>query len=214
VRYAFHGKVRATGQQIDGFVDADNSADAIDQLADQGIIGVQTVRPIHAPAKNALMLGNGDGAEQADQHAPEIVLTQLVDKLTSLVGQVEKILSRPMAVGAPVRTGSAGAQRHAGNPQQNAALKAIFETNLDLRKSLEKLAHAAASIRPANGTAAKADGASADPAAKNIPIPAPAREPAVHPAAAVSAMPRDVAPHAPTPPRERPAAPVHAQPAA
>jgi hypothetical protein len=145
-----------------------------------------------------------------------MVLVQLVDKLTSLVGQVEKILSRPMTVGAPVRMGSASAQRHAGNPQQNAALKAIFETNLDLRKSLEKLAHAAASIRPANAAplnTAKADGASSDSSNNiNIPAPAPAREPAVHPAAAVAPMPREVTPHPATPPRERPA--VHAQPAA
>jgi hypothetical protein len=206
VRYAFHGKVRATGQQVDGFVDAPNSADAIDQLADQGIIGVQTVRPAPLPGHVQALLGHSDGSENG---APEFVLTQLVDKLTSLVGQVEKILSRPMMISGPARSSNASAQRHPANAAQNAALKAIFETNLDLRKSLEKLAHAAASIRPANGSA-KADGA---PAESSGPmVAAPAREPTVHPAAPVSPMPREIASHPVAPPRERPA--VHAQPAA
>jgi len=211
VRYAYHGKVRATGELVDGFIEADNSSDAIDQLADEGIIGVQTVRP--APLPHQKLLAGADG------HPPsaELVLTNLVDKLTGLVGQVERLLSRPMHVagGAPVR-GNASAQRHAGNPQQNAALKAIFETNVELRRSLEKLAHVTASMKPNNAAnnGAKSEAlpvestvvATAAPA-----VAAPGREPVVHPAAVISTVPREATPH-PTPSvRERT---VHAQPAA
>jgi hypothetical protein len=214
VRYAYHGKIRATGEAVDGFIEADNSSDAIDQLADEGIIGVQTVRP--APLPHQKMLVGPDG------HAPsaEVVLTNLVDKLTGLVGQVERLLSRPVHVtgGAPVR-GNASAQRHAGNPQQNAALKAIFETNVELRRSLEKLAHVTASMKPANAASngAKTEALPVEStviATAPVAAPAPAREAAVHPAAVIAPVvpvTREAAPH-PTPSvRERP---VHAQPAA
>ncbi len=57
-----------------------------------------------------------------------------------------------MAVGAPVRgEGLSKIKRPGGgNEAQNAALRDIFQTNMDLRRSLEKLAVATANMRPAD----------------------------------------------------------------
>jgi hypothetical protein len=167
VRYAFHGKVRGTGQVVDGYVEANNSAEAIDRLADQGIIGVHTVRPDPLPMRNTIQLAganaqlpapvDSDGAHSLPL-APDQVLTQLVDKLSSLVGQVEGILSRPMHFGggagaAPVR-GSRAARPMHPSTEQNAVLKAIFQTNVDLRKSLMKLTDVSKTLQPAAAAAA------------------------------------------------------------
>lgn len=174
VRYSFHGKMRFTGQPVDGFVEAPSSTEAIDRLADQGIIGVYTVRPDPLPVQNAIMLSGPAGLGAAITGAPvnplslaspdlssgpgTVVLTQLVDKLTTLVGQVEKILARPIAVHTgPVRgDGAAKTKRIAGPSEaQNSALRAIFETNLDLRQSLAKLGSpAAAPVAVANAVKA------------------------------------------------------------
>ena len=67
MRYSFHGKVRANGQQVDGFVEAANATEAIDRLADRGIIGVYSVRPEPKPIKNAVRLaGEAEPPEEKD----------------------------------------------------------------------------------------------------------------------------------------------------
>jgi len=71
VRYSFHGKVRANGQQVDGFVEAANATEAIDRLADRGIIGVYSVRPEPKPVKNAVRL-SGE-AEPPDEPDPRYI---------------------------------------------------------------------------------------------------------------------------------------------
>ena len=167
MRYAFHGKMRMTGQEVDGYVDAISSSDAIDRLADQGIIGVYTVRPEPLPPKNAITLtGNAPAIVDLPQMVTTLTqevarrsvaplaesgaLISLVEKLTTLVGQVEKILARPMPVySGPVRESNGAARaKRPSNELQNNALKAIFETNLDLRKSLVKLGSTAAIAAP------------------------------------------------------------------
>jgi hypothetical protein len=161
VRYAFHGKVRATGQVVDGFVEASSSSEAIDRLADQGIIGVHTVRPDPLPPRNSILLAGQESGQPVPQlesavGAPEIVLTSLVDKLTKLVGQVENLLSRPMQA-MPQRGGAKAKSRSDKNNSdaQNTVLAAIFETNMDLRKSLVKLADVTATLAaPAQAAAA------------------------------------------------------------
>jgi hypothetical protein len=209
VRYAFHGKIRATGKPIDGIIDALNSEEAFDKLADQGIIGVQTVRAIPMPARSPAMLPGPDQAagtaQEVSGSASEIVLTQLVDKLTSLVGQVERLVSRGgvQMVAGPARNKGATTQRHPASSAQSAALKAIFETNLDLRKSLEKLNHVTSSFR-SSGSSTPSSGTAQAP-----------RDGAVHPAAAVSPVPaalRDSGSSSAAPPP--PPRAVHAQPAA
>jgi hypothetical protein len=188
VRYAFHGKVRGTGHVVDGYVEANNSAEAIDRLADQGIIGVHTVRPDPLPVRNAIQLAGpngqpGVGAENGNMPAlpllaPEQVLTQLVEKLSSLVGQVEGILSRPMNFSgggaAPVR-GSRSARSMHPSTEQNAVLKAIFQTNVDLRKSLMKLADVSKSLQPQAAAEAPKNGEE-----QELARPAAAAAPAHH----------------------------------
>ncbi len=67
MRYSFHGKVRANGQQVDGFVEAANATEAIDRLADRGIIGVYSVRPEPKPVKNAVRLsGEAEPPDEPD----------------------------------------------------------------------------------------------------------------------------------------------------
>ena len=171
MRYSFHGKVRATGQQVDGFVEAPSSTEAIDRLADQGIIGVHTVRPEVRQPKNAVVIGPdlGDHDEQpkalpapAQYQAPapvvahmpappvsagtESVLAQLVEKLSTLTVQVEKLLSRPSQViyqSGPARGGGGGGKSDKKSKNisdaQNSTLRDIFMTNMDLRRSLDKL---------------------------------------------------------------------------
>ncbi len=65
MRYSFHGKKRNTGETVDGFIEAANSTEAIDRLADQGIIGVYTVRPDPLPLRNALASGGAASTELA-----------------------------------------------------------------------------------------------------------------------------------------------------
>jgi len=143
VRYSFHGKMRTTGQTVDGHIDAPSSSEAIDLLADQGIIGVYSVfaDPL-APS-----------APKPAAPTPDMVLQALVDKLTGLVGQVETILSKPVVQYVRQSEGGRGPSRRASLPQrntneaQNSALKDIFQNNLELRKSLEKLANLANAVR-------------------------------------------------------------------
>lgn len=206
MRYSFHGKVRATGQPIDGFVEAANSEQAIDRLADQGIIGVYTVRPEPLPPTNAVMLA---GDPQAASHgtSAEGVLTQLVDKLTTLVGQVERLLSRPVQHAGPARGEAGGSSRmRSSHPSemQNSALQAIFQTNMELRRSLERLAGVSPSAMRGgenghNGAPSSAPGNES-------------RTATVTPVAAVStssSTPAVREPAAPPQPRDPPTASIH-----
>ncbi len=147
MRYAFRGKSRATLQPISGHVEAANSESAIDKLADNGIIGVLTVRPDPLPEV---------AAPTTDE-----VLAELVEKMDRLMGHVEKLMARPTVT---VRDGASGKPiGHNGRPQltQDAALKEILRTNLDLRKSLEKLSPGVSTRskeREASGSAKPHDG--------------------------------------------------------
>src|SRR5277367_4971238 len=100
MRYGFHGKKRGTLEPIDGYIEANSAIDAIDQLADEGVIGVQTVRQIHPRKPNAIsFVGDFEEAIEASdgstESTSEVVLNQLVVKMASLVSEVEKILARP-----------------------------------------------------------------------------------------------------------------------
>ncbi len=192
MRYSFHGKVRANGQQVDGFVEAANATEAIDRLADRGIIGVYSVHPEPKPTKNAVRLAGEPEPEENEprqlprpqrmpavvpkriasrpQPAPqppapvaaapapapvtpvissatETALLAMMEKMTALMARVEHALSRPVSVihqGGPVRatSGFTPAKRSGRIPQdvQSNTLHDIFQNNLDLRKSLDKLA--------------------------------------------------------------------------
>jgi hypothetical protein len=208
VRYSFHGKVRATGQQVDGYVEAETSGEAIDRLADQGIIGVYSVRAEPKQPRQSVLLAGTPEFERSqfadpDQprkgrralpapppepvYAPppqlaapapavapvpavvgsvtDATMLMLVEKLTSLITHVQKVLDRPAQVvyaSGPAREGGGkgGAKRapRAISDSQNSTLKDIFQNNLDLRRSLAKLAE---TVTPeaapvTNGTAAVA----------------------------------------------------------
>ena len=194
MRYSFHGKVRATGQQVDGYVEAETSTEAIDRLADQGIIGVYSVRAEPKAPRNPVLLAGTPEFDRAQFESPDsprpkrkalpapsqylapvplpqpqpdpvvpsvalpvaapaasvsdAVMGQLVDKLSVLIGQMQKFLDRPAQViyqsGGPAREGGGkgGAKRASRNVSdaQNSTLKDIFQNNLDLRRSLQKLA--------------------------------------------------------------------------
>jgi hypothetical protein len=214
VRYSFHGKVRATGQQVDGFVEAANATQAIDRLADQGIIGVYSVRPEEKIPKNAVILAGQEVPEeeappqrrlerssgsssrqrpipavavprvppsQVQEHLPPpqvtpqpapaqapadgntAILTQLVEKVSALMLQVEKLMSRPSQViyqsSGPARSGGGGGKKSSRIPNeaQNNTLRDIFLTNLDLRQSLEKLATTVGPSTPKNGAIANGE---------------------------------------------------------
>ncbi len=222
MRYSFHGKVRATGQQVDGYVEAETSTEAIDRLADQGIIGVYSVRAEPKQPRNAVLVAGTPEFERALLESAEPgqrqkrkalpsarnqsfvpvevpvaappppppveppvvalaapvpgvsdgVMLQLVDKLTILIGQMQKFLDRPAQViyqsgGGEGRGGGGGGKKKATSRNisdaQNSTLRDIFQNNLDLRRSLEKLANTVTpEAAPANGT------------------PAPASEPVAH----------------------------------
>jgi hypothetical protein len=98
----------------------------------------------------------------------EIVFTSLVDKLGSLLTHVEKLLEKPpqqviyqnhtTMAPAPVREANQRLRRPHPNMTGNSTLRDIFQTNLDLRQSLEKLANnggngGAPSAGPGNGAA-------------------------------------------------------------
>lgn len=184
MRYSFHGKVRATGQTVDGYVDAPNASMAIDRLADRGIIGVYSVRPEPKPPKNAVRLDGDNTPEPADEEKPpprleapaaapapaaraeagsEAVFSQLVDKLGTLLVQVEKLLSRPpqqqviyqTAASGPIRDGHARAKKPAAHEVNGSTLREIFQSNLDLRNSLEKLANSTGAASRMTEAAAK-----------------------------------------------------------
>jgi hypothetical protein len=202
VRYSFHGKVRTNGQQVDGFVEAANATEAIDRLADRGIIGVYSVRPEARPVKNAVTLSGEAEPEEPRQEprrlpspssqrsqvvpkrippatakpavaarpapqqqivapapaaaepvaapvavnpATESALLQMMERLTALMGRVEQALSRPavMYQAGPVRAGGFSPAKKSGKipmDVQSSTLHDIFKNNLDLRKSLDKLA--------------------------------------------------------------------------
>ena len=235
MRYSFHGKVRATGQQVDGYVEAETSTEAIDRLADQGIIGVYSVRAEPKQPRNPVLLAGTPEFERALYESPDApgkkrralpapqqqylpqpyqpqvplpapvaqpaavepvavaapvpgvsdgVMLQLVDKLTTLVGQMQKFLDRPAQVvyqtGGPAREGKGGGKRTASrnvSEAQNSTLKDIFLNNLDLRRSLAKVAEAvtppvdgvAVGAAAVDGTAADAPvQATAEPAAETV----------------------------------------------
>ena len=145
MRYAFHGKQRGTLEAIDGYIDASSAIDAIDQLADEGIVGVYSVRQITPRPKTSIIL-QGD-LEQAVEEAAgptaapsiEVILTQLFAKMTTLVSEVEKMLSRPAAAGPvyPARTRvSETKQLSRVTEQKGSVLQDIFQSNLDLRRSI------------------------------------------------------------------------------
>ena len=212
MRYSFHGKVRSTGQQVDGFVEAETSTEAIDRLADQGIIGVYSVRAEPKQPRNAVLVAGTpefdrallESAEPGRQKrrslppppprfpqppaelpiiappaAPvpaavavpgvsDAVMLQLVDKLSTLVGQMQKFLDRPAQViyqsGGRGEGGGKGGKRAATSRNisdaQNSTLRDIFQNNLDLRRSLQKLAD---TVTP-GAAAAATDGSAAVPA--------------------------------------------------
>jgi hypothetical protein len=158
VRYSFHGKVRATGQTVDGFVEAPNSTAAIDRLADRGIIGVYSVRPAPKPPEEAEKPAaqlpapppQPSPAPVPAKSDSEVVFTTLVDKLGTLLSQVERLLEKPpqqviyqthnSTTMTPAREASQRVRRPSPNMASNSTLRDIFLTNLDLRQSLEKLA--------------------------------------------------------------------------
>src|ERR1700722_18206784 len=130
--------MRFTGQMVDGFIEATTSMEAIDLLADQGIIGVYTVRPAPAQPKPRFAFDGFVPSSSDWDISPEHQAEPLIDKLSSLIGQVEQILnSRPQFAG-PVRSARPLALKGRTTPvaeEQSAALRAIFETNLELRHS-------------------------------------------------------------------------------
>jgi len=153
---------------VDGYVEAPTASIAIDRLADRGIIGVYSVHPEPKPTKNAVRLDGEPAPEEEKPVAkleappppppqpvkiepgPEVVFASLVDKLGTLLVQVEKLLSRPVPPpqviyqSGPARERFAdhGSQRprKTHNAEGSSTLRDIFQTNLDLRQSLEKLA--------------------------------------------------------------------------
>ena len=151
MRYGFHGKKRGTLEPIDGYIEANSAIDAIDQLADEGIIGVQTVRQIHTRKPNAIsFVGDFEEAIEASAGSTEstsaAVLNQLVVKMASLVSEVEKILARPQHSGpGPLPTARPNRIRVSEikqpSPLANGRLpflKRYFPVNLELRRSPEK----------------------------------------------------------------------------
>jgi hypothetical protein len=147
MRYAFHGKRRGTHEPLDGYIDASSAIDAIDQLADEGIIGVYSVRQITPRPKRSLILqGDFETAveeESGPNAAPtaDVILTQLVNKMTSLVGEVEKMLARPAAPNYPTRNRiSETKQLSRITEQKGSVLQDIFQSNLDLRRSIAQTA--------------------------------------------------------------------------
>lgn len=224
MRYSFHGKVRATGQLVDGYVEAETSTEAIDRLADQGIIGVYSVRAEPKQPRNAVLVAGtpefdralyespdqprqkrralpGPSAPMPSQLLPERVplpplpaepqavavaaptagvsdsaMLQLVDKLSILIGQMQKMLDRPAQViyasGGPAREGGGkGGKRPSRNinDAQNSTLKDIFQNNLDLRRSLQKLAE---TVTPAPGGESLAVNGSSEAASGGEPAAA------------------------------------------
>jgi hypothetical protein len=156
MRYAFHGKMRATGQVMDGYVEAASSEEAFDRLADQGIIGVHTVRgiPEIASEPKALTVAPAAAPGQA-----EAILTQLVEKMNVLIGHVETLLTRPGSIaGGNGRAETTGKKRHAlhqaEDPTQNETLRAIFQTNLELRRSIQQFNQLTSNAKPGHGSEA------------------------------------------------------------
>jgi hypothetical protein len=163
MRYAFHGKRRGTLESIDGYIDASTAIDAIDQLADEGIVGVYSVRQIIPRQKSSIIL-QGD-LEQAVEEAAgptaaptiEMILTQLFAKMTTLVTEVEKILSRPagFAPAYPARTRVSETKPLSRiTEQKGSVLQDIFQSNLDLRRSIAQAPAAAQQPAPAPSTTA------------------------------------------------------------
>jgi hypothetical protein len=142
---------------VDGFVEAPNSTAAIDRLADRGIIGVYSVRPAPKPPEEEKPAAQLPAPTPLPMPAPvpvksdsEVVFTTLVDKLGTLLTQVEKLLEKPpqqviyqthnSTTVAASREISQRVRRPSPNMASNSTLRDIFQTNLDLRQSLEKLA--------------------------------------------------------------------------
>ena len=236
MRYSFHGKVRATGQQVDGYVEAETSTEAIDRLADQGIIGVYSVRAEPKQPRNPVLLAGTPEFERAQFEDPanagakkrkslpapsmpvpyytpvpmptplappaaaepaavaevpapvpgvsDGVMLQLVEKLGTLIGQMQKFLDRPAQVvyaSGPAREGRGGgggggsrAKSKNVSDDQNSTLRSIFQNNLDLRRSLQKLAD---TVTPApNGTPVAAEAPAGDVAVAEAAAESPVVE--------------------------------------
>ncbi len=92
MRYSFHGKVRATGQQVDGYVEAPSSSDAIDRLADQGIIGVYSVRPEPRAPQNAVLVTG------TKEWAAEEARAVLAEKQGRLPGPARQAAPQPQPI--------------------------------------------------------------------------------------------------------------------
>jgi hypothetical protein len=241
VRYSFHGKVRANGQQVDGFVEAASATEAIDRLADRGIIGVYSVRPEPKLNKNAVRLSGEPEPEDEEPRrqqprlpgrpsvvpkriaaapavaappAPsqvtvsspvtEAMLKQVLEKLNELSARVEQALARPTNV-----TYQSGAVRNSGGAYgatkkssripldvQSSTLHDIFKNNLDLRRSLDKLADAVGPA-PVKAAGEGPDGAPANAPASGSRAAINAFEPGARDAGA-----RDAARELPRPSRE------------
>lgn len=188
MRYAYHGKVRQSGLRVDGHIEAAHSVEAIDLLADKGIIGVYTVRPDPLPevAKPKVL-----PAPEGLPSTADAALGQIVEKLSTLIGQVEKLLTRPVQISGPIREGGGGGGRRLTRPvtndNQNSALRDIFQSNLDLRRSLAKLTSAAAALRESESaplqSAATPSSDDEDGAARDEDIPQLALSGVAQPAA-------------------------------
>jgi hypothetical protein len=72
----------------------------------------------------------------------------LIDRLSTLIGQVQQILSSQPMLSGPVRGRSSREAAEVVADEKTTALRAIFQTNLDLRRSIGQIASSTAAIRP------------------------------------------------------------------
>ena len=106
--------------------------------------------------------------------ATEAMLAQVLERLNALAARVEQALARPMSVTYQSGTvrGGAGANSVAKKSSripmevQSSTLHDIFQNNLDLRKSLDKLA---STVGPASVKAAPEPVQSASSVPANVP---------------------------------------------
>jgi hypothetical protein len=146
VRYSFHGKKRFGGQTIDGFIEARNSSEAIDTLAEEGVIGVYSVHPDPLPEQPKLLIeGNSSSVDRVPVEDETITL---LDKLSSLVNQVEHILYHQLVSAPQTKPRRSTAPKAIVLDEQNAALRAICKDNVDLRRNLEQPLSAKTALKP------------------------------------------------------------------
>ena len=97
-----------------------------------------------SPASPEIRRGFVLGATADAAPTADTILSQLVSKMTTLVGEVEKILARPPAPAYPARIRvSETKQISRITEQQDSVLRDIFKSNLDLRRSIAQAPSAA-----------------------------------------------------------------------